>query len=277
MRDITLRDVSTRGARLRVADTGEGPPVVCLHGFLSSHRSFAAFGARASNAHRVVSVDLPGHGASEKPSPDRYRYDFDTMADSVLDVIAALGLGRVTLLGHGLGAGVALSLAQGRPEIAQHLVLVVPQLASPRGPLPRPLLRAPVLGDLSFRQVLGRGAFRRYFAHNVYASSTDETRALVDECYASFNTPAARQAAFAIFRHTQDTRSTVARLPRVTVPTLVVWGQDEAQQGVEAGRRLLRMLPAARLEVLPGTSPHEEVPASFFEVVAAFLRRKLGA
>jgi len=69
----------------------------------------------------------------------------------------------------------------------------------------------------------------------------------------------------------------VARLPRVTVPTLVIWGQDEAQQGVEAGRRLLRMLPAARLEVLPGSSPHEEVPAAFSDVVTAFLRRKPGA
>jgi pimeloyl-ACP methyl ester carboxylesterase len=244
-----------------------------LHGFLSSHRSFGDFAARASNGHRVVSVDLPGHGESEKPSPDRYRYDVDSMADSVLDVIAALGLGRVTLLGHGLGANVALSLAQGRPEVAQHLVVEVPALSAPRGPLPRALLRAPVLGDLSFRQVLGRGAFRRYFGRHVYASTSTENRPLIDECYEAFNTPAARQAAFAVFRHTQDPRSTVARLPRITVPTLVVWGQDEAQQGVEVGRRLCRMLPQGRLEVLPGKSPHEEAASAFFDVVATFLKR----
>ena len=107
-----------------VAGAGE-PAMVFVHGW-SCDRSFLAPQVEFfAPEHRVLAVDLRGHGQSGKPAPGPGRYDVDVLADDVLAVADAAGLRRPVLVGHSLGGLVGLSAAA-RPGALSALVMVDP-------------------------------------------------------------------------------------------------------------------------------------------------------
>ena len=132
--------------------------------------------------------------------------------------------------------------------------------------------RVPLVGALLWHQLMGHALFRNYVEGSVYAGARAVPAGRVDALFASFNSPAARQAAHATIVAKADTRSLVARLPRITAESLVVWGRDDVMAPVEHGRRLARAL-RARFEVLEcGRCPPDEEPAAFAAIVASFLQ-----
>jgi pimeloyl-ACP methyl ester carboxylesterase len=261
--DVTLRDLAARGARIRFAIVGEGAPLVLVHDVLACRSMWdevlPALGARS----KVIAPDLPGFGDSEKPQPSKYAYGPETFAESLVDLIASLDLGRVSLCGHGLGASIALTLAARHASLVDRVVLVSPAVfAPPRTALVR-VGGLPVVGPLLFKQLAGRTLFRRHFG--VAAPG-----ARVAELYESFNTPAAREAAHATLAQMRDPRPVAARLGAVRAPVLVVGGREDRAFAI-SGRKLAKEL-SARYEVLEcGPSPAEEVPDDFVRVVTTFL------
>lgn len=258
------RDVAARGARIRFSEAGDGPPLVMVHDYLASRMAWEEVLPRLSGAFRVIAPDLPGFGESEKPPPGRYRYDFGGFAESLVDLVAAIGLGRVSICGHAMGGAVALMLAATYPHVVDRLVLVNPLVYPPR---PDPITRiasVPVLGPLVFKQLYGRALFRSRF-HGSQARH-------VDRLFEMFDVPAAREAAYATMIAMLDTRPLTASVPRVSAPTLVAWGRSHRAYPVEQGRRLARELGGARFEVFDcGDSPAEECPEAFAASVTAFL------
>ena len=73
---------------------------------------------------RVVVPDLPGFGESVKPAEGRFPYTVDAFAEVVADLFAGLALGQACVIGHGLGAAIAIRLANRFPELVSRLVLV---------------------------------------------------------------------------------------------------------------------------------------------------------
>jgi len=188
------------------------------------------------------------------------------------DLIAALGLGRVHVCGHAMGGGVALSLAARHPALVHKLVLVDALVYPADEHVLDRTGRIPLVGALLWSQVMGHALFRSYVEGTVYAGHRAVPAGRVDSLYASFNSPAGRQAAQATIVAKADTRSLVARLPRITAETLVVWGRDDLLAPVEHGRRLARALKG-RFEVLEcGRCPPDEEPAAFAAIVASFLQ-----
>jgi pimeloyl-ACP methyl ester carboxylesterase len=271
---MITRDVSARGARIRFVEAGEGAPLVLVHDALASKETFEGAIERLARSFHVVAPDLPGFGASEKPDPMRYAYGYDAFAEAVFDLVAALGLGRVHVCGHAMGAGVALTLAAKRPATVHKLVLadaLVFPVDDRREPALERAGRLPVVGALLWRQIVGRALFRAYVESSVYAGAADIPAGRVDALYESFNAPAARHAAQATIAAKGDTRPLVARLPRVSAETLVVWGRDDRLAPIDHGRRLAREL-RGRFEVLEcGRCPPDEAPDAFASTVAAFL------
>lgn len=274
---MVARDISLRGARIRFVEAGSGPPLVLLHDALATHETFVetaahlASGTDGSSFH-IVAPDLPGFGASEKPDPQRYAYGWDAFADSIADLIAGLGLGRAHVCGHAMGGGVALALAARHPALVHKLVLVDALVY----PIEEHYLdragRIPLAGGLLWRQLMGHALFRAYIEGSVYAGCNDVPEGRVASFFASFDDPAARQAAHAAIVAKADTRPLVARLPRVTAESLVVWGRDDRMAPIEHGRRLARALKG-RFEVVEcGRCPPDEEPAAFAAVVASFLQ-----
>lgn len=265
------RDVAARGARIRFVEAGSGAPLLLVHDYLASRVAWEDVLPRLAPRFRVIVPDLPGFGESEKPPPSRFRYDFDGFSESLVDLVAALGLGRVSLCGHAMGGAVALTLAATYAHVVDKLVLVNPLVYPPQPDALSRMASLPVLGPFLFKQLYGRALFRGRFAANGAASHR------VDHLFELFDVPAAREAAYATMLAILDTRPLTASVPRVAAPTLVTWGRAYRPSPVEQGRRLARELGGARFEVFDcGASPPEECPEAFASAVIAFLENGKG-
>jgi pimeloyl-ACP methyl ester carboxylesterase len=267
------RDVTARGVRMRVIEAGEGRPLplVLIHDFFGSHLSFDDVIEPLAERFHVLVPDLPGFGESEKPNPARYAYGVETFAEAVADIIAAYGVGRACVLGHGLGGAIAITLATHHAELVLRLGVESP-LCYPTPPNRR--LRPPLwpgVGGVLFKQLFGRRAFRNYFKDEVYSSLNHYDSSRVSKLYQHFNTPSARESAHAVLRSIVDTRAIVARVTRIRQPTLVLWGRDDRIQPAAFALRLCREIPDARLELFDaGHAPHEERPGDFVDVLREF-------
>lgn len=267
------RDVTARGVRMRVIEAGEGNPaaIVLIHDLFGSHLSFDDVIDPLAERFHVLAPDLPGFGDSEKPNPARYGYGVETFAEAVADIIAAYGLGRACVVGHGLGGAVAITLAALHAELVVRLAIESP-VCYPHPP--NRALRPPLwpgIGSVLFKQLYGRRAFRNYFRNEVYGSKIRYPSARVAKFYAHFNTPSARESAYAILRSILDTRPVMARVTRIRQPTLVLWGRDDRIHPAAFALKLSREVPDARLELFDaGHAPHEERPGDFVTVVREF-------
>lgn len=268
------RDVTVQGTRIRAVEAGRGngPPLLLIHGFLVTHAEWDdVFDALAARFH-VIAPDLPGFGDSAKPSPSKYAYSTEAFAESMADLVAAFQVGRVHVMGHSLGGAVALTLAAQHAELVHRLIAVDPLSY----PFPRSLrLRLPlypVIGPFLFKQLYGRGTFRAAFREELYQRGFSPDLARLDEFYDKFNSPTARESAFATLRGMLDTRPLIARLGRVRAPTLIVWGRDDRLFPVSFAPKLAKDLGGARLEILDcGHCPPEERPDELLARATPFL------
>lgn len=267
------RDVTARGVRMRVLEAGSErlPPVVLVHSFFASHLEFDDVIDSLARRFHVIAPDLPGFGESEKPTPSKYPYGVEAFAEATADLIAAYGVGRAFVVGHALGGAVALTLATHHAELVARLALVAPLCYPfPLGWLGR-LPRMPVLGGLLFKQLYGYRAFRSHFLRRVFANDAIAPLERIDRHYELFNSPSARESAYAVLSGMLDTRPVVARIPRITQPTLVLWGRDDPILPAALALRLVREIPNARLELFDTAhSPHEARPQEFVFIVTEF-------
>lgn len=116
--------IEVNGLRLAVMHWGpsDGPPVLCLHGWLDNAHSYLPL-SRQLPEHRLVALELPGHGRSQHRPPGAGYHQLDW----ILTVVAAadvLGFDRFSLLGHSMGAGIAALTAGTCPERIERLVLL---------------------------------------------------------------------------------------------------------------------------------------------------------
>lgn len=111
--------------RVAYIDQGSGPQTLLLVHGLASHAGFWRENIAALAEHyRVVAVDLPGYGRSQKD--DAYPYTLSFYAATLRDLITALDLERVTVVGHSMGGQVAMILALEHPGVVERLVLAAP-------------------------------------------------------------------------------------------------------------------------------------------------------
>ncbi len=101
------------GGKIYYSDSGQGRPVVLLHGYLESSEIWGSFAEKLASACRVISVDLPGHGQS-KTYGDCHSMEF--MASALKSLIDSLNLRKIFLLGHSLGGYVTLAFAELYPD-----------------------------------------------------------------------------------------------------------------------------------------------------------------
>ena len=149
------RHVKIRGEqRAHVVEAGEGPPALFLHGTNTSSLSFLTLLEDLEGV-RAIAVDRPGRGLSD-PAPPVARSRFrDAAVEFIDDVLTALTLDAVPLVGQSGGGACALWYAMAHPERVRSLVLLgsVPLLPGTRCPAPLRLMATPGLGPLLARLV----------------------------------------------------------------------------------------------------------------------------
>ena len=145
------RFVDVSGHRLHVIEEGRGPPILLIHGLGGQIAHFHALMPELARDHRVIAVDRPGSGYSERPKGATAGPL--AQADIMAALIDRLALERPLVVGHSLGGAVALALGLQHPEKVGGLALVCPVTREPGSihPLFRPLI---IRSDLA-RRVVG--------------------------------------------------------------------------------------------------------------------------
>jgi haloacetate dehalogenase len=115
---FTEQRIATGDAELFVRIGGQGPPLVCLHGYPQTHLTWRHVAPALAERYTVVLPDLRGYGASEIPPSDaaHLNYSKRTMARDIIALMAHLGYDRFFLAGHDRGGRVAYRLALDAPE-----------------------------------------------------------------------------------------------------------------------------------------------------------------
>jgi pimeloyl-ACP methyl ester carboxylesterase len=267
------RFVEVQGRRAHVVDTGEGPPVLLLHGFLHSSYTWRRTIEALAPRHRVIAPDLLGCGWSDRGDGD---YGLEGLGRWVAGTLDALGVGDLhAAVGNSLGGGLLLDLALRAPRRVARLALVSPLAATlPVPSLPFRLLGLPLLEPL-FRATAGNPSFvRRALSLLAYRG-----RPVDDEVLHGF-TPLERQGSLRTATAMagalwEASASIQRRLGELDVPTLLVWGARDGVLPLVYGKRVASLVPRARFEVLDGLGhcAHEEDPARFH----ALLDELLGA
>lgn len=111
------------GIEINYRDSGEGFPLLLIHGFTGNLRNWALQAPILSRGFRMVSFDQRGHGHSEKPSRPQ-DYSLELMAEDAYGLLQHLGIDRCYLMGHSMGGMVAQHLALAHREPVRALVLV---------------------------------------------------------------------------------------------------------------------------------------------------------
>jgi pimeloyl-ACP methyl ester carboxylesterase len=153
--------ITTAGARGRTAKSSPAArrPLILVHGLLLSqemHRPLAE--DLAARGNRVITVDLLGHGKSDRPR-DMWRYSMSIFGEQVLGLMDHLGLEQAVVMGTSLGANTALEIASAAPERLRGMVIEMPVLDN--GLLSSALAFTPLLVALTFGEpimkLLARG------------------------------------------------------------------------------------------------------------------------
>jgi pimeloyl-ACP methyl ester carboxylesterase len=227
----------------------------------------------------VLALDLPGHGVSAKPADGDY--SLGSFASVARDLMMTLGLERGTIVGQSLGGGVAMQFAYQFPSRCERLVLVgsgglgrdvsplLRVLAFPGVEFLYPVIFASVLRDAG-RGLLG-GLRKVGLRPSAYVDQ-------IWQSYESLTDPETR-AAFARTLHsvvdaTGQTVSAHDRLPLAReIPTLVVWGSDDAIIPSRHAADAAATLPDCRVEIFErvGHFPHCEDPERFVRVLTDFI------
>jgi pimeloyl-ACP methyl ester carboxylesterase len=264
------------GVRVHYQEAGNAdhPAVVLIHGFSSSTLVWSRVFLRLAEAgFRVIAIDLLGYGYSGKPRSGAYT--IASQARMVAGLLQTLGLERASLIGSSYGGAVAATCALDYPERLNKLVLVgaVTNNEATRYLLLR-LFGLPVVGDIfsplliGSRTLLRRRMKRVYDRHSVVL---DERR--VDARHQPLRTANTQRAIIRTVRR-WDAERIEREADLIKQPTLLIWGENDAEVPLRNGQQLNRAMPGSRLIVFRncGHLPHEEYPIGFTEVVSKFLR-----
>jgi len=272
---LRFASVTARPGRLSYLQAGTGPPVVAIHGLGATKASMLPTVAALAPDFRMIALDLPGFGESGKPLGAAYDARF--FADSVVELLDALGIERAHFVGNSLGGRVALELGLRHADRAERLALLAPSMAWRRSRPWAPLLRLlpPELGALQPTP----GAVRGIVDRVIPGAADGWTAAGVDEFMRSYLTPHGRAAFYAAARQIyleepHGEHGFWPRLRTLRAPALFVWGRQDRLVPLGFARHVTDALPTAEhLELDCGHVPQLERPRQTHAALRAFLRR----
>jgi pimeloyl-ACP methyl ester carboxylesterase len=267
---VEPRYLDVDGVRVRYVRRGAGPPVVLVHGILSSAYTWADVIPALAATHDVIALDLPGFGGSDIPPA----FTADRYVPLLRGFLDALGLPKVDLVGHSLGGAVACAFTAAEPGRVARLVLV-DSAGFNLGTQDRPwLLRlagspgvAAALEALPIRRPLVKLGLRQVFEDD--GRITPER---VEEYVAPLFRPGASAFLAGLLRDARRLGLPDA-IAHVRAPTLVVWGEQDAWAPLAHADRFVAAIPGARKAVITpcGHIPQEERPQEFIVLLREFL------
>jgi pimeloyl-ACP methyl ester carboxylesterase len=280
--DTDSRFVEVNGVSVHYKETGQGEPVfILLHGFGASEFSWREVMAPLSKSGRVIAYDRPAFGLTERPMEGNWTgtnpYSVQGNVELLDGLMDELGVDKAILVGNSAGGEIAAAYALEHPERVQGLVLVDPAVGKGnRGPVPQwatSLIASPQIrhiAPLLVRTIAGD------MGNDTIRMAWHDPSRITPKVYDGYRRPLKANNwdkalyEFAIAGNPVDYSK---RLANLTLPVLVVTGDDDRIVPTEQSMQLSREIPGAELVVLKdcGHVPQEECPDQFMASMQAFL------
>lgn len=262
------RIVALPGGDLQVRSEGDrdAPAIVLLHGYTASLRWWDGVAPALARGHRVVRVDLLGHGGSEKP---RDGYSMEQQADRVAAALRAVGVRRATVVGHSMGGMVAVALAERHRRLVERLVTIgTPAEELSGAPVRHRATQWPVVGP-AIRSLTPRAVIAREY-DGFFTDDGDVPAGRFADDFARMTWRAYRGSATAMKAYF-DEAPLDRRLDGEGIPLLAVFGSEDGAVERHQPERF-RAVRGTRVEVLPGLghSPFVERPKVVSDLIVRF-------
>lgn len=260
--------MSTSVVEANVRVQGSGPAIVLIHGFGAAIDWWDKIAPQLASDHRVISIDLIGHGGTAAPAAG---YSIPRQAAMVASVLDQLGVDRVTVVGHSMGGEVATALVEQNPARIDRMILVdSPPIADATFTPLTHLYLNPVLGPLLSR-IQTDEALRRGLEQG-FAPGFPVPEAFVGDLkqltYTAFRSAHDESIAY---RKAKPPYERIASLQPVP-PLLAIFGAEDAIVP-PATAQLFTRVPGVQIVMIEGSghSPMVEAPEKTVEVIRGFL------
>ena len=262
------------GLRVRVVESGAAgaPPVVLFSGWGGSVYTFRKnLPALAGAGFRAIAVDLKGHGLSDKPR-DPAAYTAEAMTAHAIEILDALGLPQVRLVGQSMAGAIATRVALAAPDRVSALALIG-AVGFGRAPTATIFGRLPLRAIDWIEPAASRWTFAAVLRH-AYGSLDRPTAADVEQYYAPTSDPNHIRALFLLLREFDWRLFTPEECARLRVPMLIIFGAEDRMVSPRHAERLGERLRDARILMVPraGHVVNEEAPDLVNQALVEFLR-----
>ncbi len=255
--------ITIQGVPLQVFRGGQGPTLLVLHDY-EVVTEWLPYHAALAQRFSVIAPSHPGFGASERPENIE---NIDDLAYLYLDYLEGLGAEPVDILGMGMGGWIAAEVAIRSSHSIRRLVLADAVGIKISGPTEVDILDTFIL--------TGKQLLEASWHDQALGAQRMKLAYTPDLTYEEV-VPMARNRESAIrfgwkpFMHNPKLRQW---LHRITVPTLVLWGENDRIVRPDYGRAFQQAIPGAKFQAIPeaGHYPYLERPEEFVDAVTAFL------
>ncbi|WP_413803249.1 alpha/beta fold hydrolase [Streptomyces iranensis] len=274
------RLVDLADGQLRVYEKGrpDGPPLVFLHGFLTSAFTWRHIHPAFTDRYRVILVDLPGSGGS---SGRDGRWDANRWVRLVADLLDELGVDRAILVGSQMGGSLAAWFAAlSRERVDRMVLMAAGALGETEANLTLyRLLARRRLGAWVSRLFPRRTFERRWLA--AHGPDYNPEPGVVDHYFQQLRRQGPEMARTGLglrLSYGEHFDALAGPISGLAVPTLLIFGAQDPIVPVSTGQRFSALLTDASLVVMPGCGdfPQEEKPREITEAITAFLRKTDG-
>jgi 4,5:9,10-diseco-3-hydroxy-5,9,17-trioxoandrosta-1(10),2-diene-4-oate hydrolase len=262
------------GHQLRYLRAGSGPPLLLIHGLLGYSFSWRFNFQPLSGIREVFAPDLLGTGFSERP------HDLDCSSEGcarrMLRLMDEVGAEHFDLVGTSHGGGVAVMMAALAPERVRKLVLVAPVNPwSKHGQWITRLLAKPLARSVFRAAAPHFQGTNRFWLSRIYGDPKRIAPGTLEGYMAPLLIDGSWDYGLDVVSCWQSDLAKLAQAyPRISNPTLLLWGDRDPAVFVSSAQNILQAIPHARLETFSGVGhlPYEEVPEQFNRALKQFLK-----
>ena len=274
---IPIHTVLVHGQRIAYLDMGIGPSVILIHGFGGSMWQWEHQQHALSQHFRVLTLDLPGAGLSDKPEID---YRPDQILDFFVGFMEAVKIPQATLVGNSMGAGLAIGMALTHPARVTKLVLIdgLPQQVMEKltsRSIRRALETSAPSWLVSFGNMLFGGLMIESTLREIVYDPALLTPAVIERSNRNRRRPGLIRPIMTVRENLPLWESGFAtRIGEITPPTLVLWGEEDRVFPIAVGEELHQTIKGSRFIRIPkaGHIPQWERPDVVNQELITFIR-----
>ncbi len=250
------KEIVLDGLKVRMEVTGEGHPLILMHGWGCDHTTVRSIAATAAQTNTVYNIDFPGFGGSQEPSEV---WGVDRYTRLVEELAAKEKLEAPVLVGHSFGGRMAILYASRNKT--DKIVLVDAAGIKPR--------RSPKYYMKVYSFKVAKRFWEIMLGKDKAQKRIDRMRAKRGSSDYAGASPMMRRILSKVVNE-----DLTDRLPMISVPTLLIWGENDTATPLADAKKMSRLIPDAGLVSFPGCGHYSflDNPVQFRAVLSSFLR-----